>query len=229
MLGSGTLGCGVARSLLGWGVRHITMVDNGRVSYSNPVRQSLFTFADCLDGGKHKAEAAAARLKEIFPGVEATGHVLSVPMPGHPVSPSTEQEVRQAYDTLQELVLGHDLIFLLMDSRESRWLPTLLAAHHPDKLVINAALGFDTFLVMRHGVRRTGATEKSQEGLVPGEALGCYFCNDVVAPGDSTTDRTLDQQCTVTRPGASGAAAALAVELAVSCLAHRWPRSSSLW
>ena len=44
LLGSGTLGCNVARCLLGWGVRHITMLDNSTVSYSNPVRQSLFQF-----------------------------------------------------------------------------------------------------------------------------------------------------------------------------------------
>ena len=218
LLGAGTLGCGVARGLLGWGVRHITLVDNGRVSYSNPVRQSLFTFKDCLEGGRYKAEAAAERLAEICPGVQSTGHVLSIPMPGHPVSETTEPEVRVAFEKLRDLIASHDLIFLLMDSRESRWLPSLLAASMPDKLVVNAALGFDTFLVMRHGVR--GKPEEVGEGLVPGQSLGCYFCNDVVAPGDSTTDRTLDQQCTVTRPGASGVAAALAVELAVSCLSH---------
>ena len=44
LLGSGTLGCNVARCLLGWGVRRITMLDNSTVSYSNPVRQSLFQF-----------------------------------------------------------------------------------------------------------------------------------------------------------------------------------------
>ena len=55
--------------LQGWGVRNITMVDNGKVSYSNPVRQSLFTFEDSMNGGKPKAEAAAASLKLIFPGV----------------------------------------------------------------------------------------------------------------------------------------------------------------
>ena len=51
----------MARCLLGWGVTHITFVDNGRVSYSNPVRQPLFEFADCVDGGKMKVRRAPDR------------------------------------------------------------------------------------------------------------------------------------------------------------------------
>jgi len=39
------------------------------VSYSNPVRQSLYVFKDCLNGGVCKAQAAAARMKLIYPGV----------------------------------------------------------------------------------------------------------------------------------------------------------------
>ena len=63
----------ISRCLLGWGVKNITFVDNGKVSYSNPVRQSLFNFEDCLDGGKPKAQAAAQMLTKIFPGVNTEG------------------------------------------------------------------------------------------------------------------------------------------------------------
>jgi hypothetical protein len=40
---------------------------------------------------------------------------------------------------------------------------------------MNAALGFDTFLVMRHGARAA---------TLLGNRLGCYYCNDIVAPAD---------------------------------------------
>ncbi|CAM9874275.1 unnamed protein product, partial [Heterosigma akashiwo] len=72
LLGAGTLGCSVARNLMAWGVRHLDVVDNGRVSYSNPVRQPLFELEDCKAGGKPKAEAACEALRRIFPGMHAT-------------------------------------------------------------------------------------------------------------------------------------------------------------
>lgn len=66
LIGAGTLGCAVARNLLSWSVRHITFVDYGVISFSNPVRQYLYKFKDT---GKCKSETAAEALKEIFPGV----------------------------------------------------------------------------------------------------------------------------------------------------------------
>ncbi|RUS17502.1 Atg7ctd-Atg8-Mgatp complex [Endogone sp. FLAS-F59071] len=200
-------------SIQGWGVRNITFVDNATVSFSNPVRQPLFFFEDSLDGGKPKAETAATNLKKVYPGVNAQGFSISIPMPGHPIT--SETQARSDVSKLTDLIQEHDVVFLLMDSRESRWLPSLLGSAK-GKLVINAALGFDTYLVMRHGVPG-GSSDPS---LPVTEQLGCYFCNDVVAPTDSLTDRTLDQQCTVTRPGLSAVASALAVELMVSVLHH---------
>lgn len=200
ILGSGTLGSYVARALLGWGVRHITMVDNGKVSFSNPVRQPLFNFADV---GRPKAGCAAEALKLIFPLVQATGVELEIPMAGHSVT--NEEKQRQELAKLDKLIEDHDAIFLLTDSRETRWLPTVIG-NVKKKIVINCALGFDSYLVMRHGVQGN---------------LGCYFCNDVVAPSDSLTDRTLDQMCTVTRPGVALLASSLGVELLVSLLQHK--------
>ncbi|KAI0340301.1 E1-like protein-activating [Trametopsis cervina] len=210
LLGAGTLGCYVARTLMAWGVRNITFVDSARVSFSNPVRQPLFVFEDCLNGGKPKAACAADSLKKIFPGINATGYNLSIPMPGHPVPPASLEQTKQDVATLEKLIDEHDAVFLLMDSRESRWLPTVMGAAK-GKIVMNAALGFDSYLVMRHGARSS---------LSKGERLGCYYCNDIVAPADSLTDRTLDQMCTVTRPGLASIAASTAVELLVSVLQH---------
>jgi ubiquitin-like modifier-activating enzyme ATG7 len=133
-------------------------------------------------------------------------------------------------------------VFLLTDTRESRWLPTLLAAA-TGRIAITAALGFDSYLVMRHG----GAPPKNQPAAAQGctsahdhppqskdgssssssrgqqqepQRLGCYFCNDVVAPLNSTRDRAMDQQCTVARPGLAPIAGALAAELLAALRAH---------
>ena len=117
---------------------------------------------------------------------------------------------------LDELVQSHDVIFLLTDTRESRWLPTVLATTH-DKMLINAALGLDSWLVIRHGGGYAEGHD-TEDGSHSGSSLGCYFCNDVVAPENSTRERTLDQQCTVTRPGLAPIASSIAVELMVALL-----------
>ncbi|CAG8707544.1 14722_t:CDS:2, partial [Acaulospora colombiana] len=178
LLGAGTLGCYVARTLMAWGVKKISFVDSAKVSFSNPVRQPLFEFEDCLEGGKPKAECAADRLKKIYPGIDATGYSMSIPMPGHPVSKELLEQTKKDVELLEKLIGEHDVVFLLMDSRESRWLPSVVAASK-GKIVMNAALGFDTFVVMRHGARAT-SFPKDHTGI----KLGCYYCNDVVAPKD---------------------------------------------
>lgn len=247
LLGCGTLGCHIARGLLAWGVKEITIVDNSKISYSNPVRQTLYTFEECSkSAGVYKAEAAAANLRRIHPTVNVNAHVLSIPMPGHHIADKEIDQVRKDVQKLEELIQNHDATFLLMDTRESRWLPTVIGISQ-QKLIINAAIGFDTFLLQRYGIRNYSTRREEKEPQastssnldsspdskacasssdsgfktsshhqLESEKLGCYFCNDIVAPGDSTLDRTLDQQCTVSRPGVSMMVSAMAVELLAS-------------
>jgi len=107
---------------------------------------------------------------------------MSVPMAGHPIR--DEAKTKADFEQLQKLFQAHDAIFLLMDTRESRWLPTVMGKA-TGKIVLNAALGFDTYVVMRHGVKPiNGASKEAEE-------LGCYFCNDVVAPADVSADYAL--------------------------------------
>ena len=207
LIGAGTLGCHVSRSLLSWGIQNITFIDNGIVSPSNPLRQTLYQYSDI---GKPKATQAAYRLKHIIMpesdidlNKKIKGYKLEVPMPGHIIDQtdiSSIQEFEKNLTHLIQLFKNNDIVFVLTDSRESRWLPTLLGQVY-NTTVINVALGFDTFLVLR------------QE-----RELGCYFCNDAVAPENSSKNRTLDQQCTVTRPGVSNIASSIAVELLIGIL-----------
>lgn len=124
-------------------------------------------------------------------------------MPGHRIQDykATSGSVKEVH----QLIKDNDLIFLLTDSRESRWLPTVFGAA-TGKMVVTIALGFDSFVAMRHGTTLS--------------KLGCYFCSDINAPSDTMSGRTLDQQCTVTRPGISYLASAVGVELAASLLQH---------
>lgn len=224
LLGTGTLGCNVARNLLMWGVRHFTLVDRGHVSFSNLARQSLFTFDDAKQN-KSKVDAAADALRAMIPSVVVRPVPLTIHMPGHRVDESKLDEVLKEVHHLEELIADSDVVFLLTDSREARWMPTIIAAAVGTP-VVNVALGFDTYVVMRHGVPSAAVSHsnavmrRADPTANAPAALGCYFCSDVVAPTDSLSFRALDEQCTVTRPAVSSIASAIAVDLVAEVYQH---------
>ena len=240
LIGAGTLGCHVSRNLLGWGARHINFIDCGNISFSNPVRQSLYNFSDAEKGLNPKAETAAKKLKEIFPSINSEGFSFQIPLPGRTLIDQNAEEIYfEKIEKLEKIISENDVIFLLTDSRESRWFPTLLSKNY-GKICVTAAIGFDTFVVMRHGQLQGNSKdnhgfqysinsnnsensifeyEKNNNLLITDkEKIGCYFCNDIVSPVDTTFNRTLDQQCTISRPGVSAICSGYASEIGISML-----------
>ena len=129
------------------------MVDCGRVAMSNPLRQSLYTHQDCRGGGCPRQRPRLTPCDSSTPqwwggathadrpvglivvlvrggsGVQDARAVsLTIPRPGHPVGPTEVPGVREECRQLAELVADHDVVFLGTDTRESRWLPTLLCS-----------------------------------------------------------------------------------------------------
>jgi ubiquitin-like modifier-activating enzyme ATG7 len=51
-------------------------------------------------------------------------------MPGHPIGDSLKEESIDNIELITQAIKDHDVIFLLLDTREARWLPTLIAAHY---------------------------------------------------------------------------------------------------
>lgn len=73
-------------------------------------------------------------------------------MPGHPIPPASLEQTKKDVSLLEKLIDEHDTVFLLMDSRESRWLPT----------VLGAAKGKVVLVVFDHSTRAETGTDGSQ-------------------------------------------------------------------
>lgn len=200
LLGAGTLGCSIARLLLGWGFTNLSFVDNGVVSYSNPNRQSLYDIDDCT---KFKANVIVEKLLKINPSLtNCKGYVSTIPCPDHSIL--DEQKSFEDFKMLESLIANNDIIFTLTDDRESRWLPVVITNNYPNKLLINVALGFETYLVSKIDTNN--------------KENGCYFCSDIISVYNSQINKTADQRCTITRPGVSAIASGLAVEMLINCI-----------
>lgn len=168
LFGVGIFGGYVLRNLMGWGVCKIIFVDYGKVLYLNFVCQFLFEFEDCVDGGKFKVFCVVEVFKCIYFGVESEGYLFVVFMFGYLFM--DEMKIKMDFEKFEILIKEYDVIFLLMDMCELRWL-LIVIGKVLGKIVMNVVFGFDLYVVMWYGV------EYGEEG---GVFFGCYFCNDVV-------------------------------------------------
>lgn len=119
-----------------WGVKNITFIDHGSISYSNPIRQNLYLYSDCLISENKKAPIAAKNLKSIAPFLKTHGIDFSIPIPGQLVTEQNLLSLKNDILKFEFLIKSFDVIFLLTDTRESRWLPTFLSFVHHKVLLL---------------------------------------------------------------------------------------------
>jgi len=122
VVGAGGLGATVLPTLAAAGVGRITIVDDDTVDTTNLHRQTIYRPEDA---GRPKAEAAAAALAALAPGVEA------VPVVG-----------RFAAGAALDLVLDADVIVEGSDDAPTRFLANDIAAVRGIPLVWGSALGW---------------------------------------------------------------------------------------
>ena len=100
VVGAGGLGCTVLYCLAAAGLGRITVVDGDRVEESNLNRQLLYGYGDI---GGYKAELAAKRLTEQYPGLSLE-HICEAVDEGN----------------AQSIIKGHDIVLSCVDSIEAR-------------------------------------------------------------------------------------------------------------
>lgn len=121
-VGAGGLGCPLLYALAGAGVGHIAIADGDAVSLSNLNRQCLYTEADI---GRNKAECAAARLSAYNSDIAVTAYPLML-----------------GAENTRDLIVGHNLILLAVDSIPARLIINDACAKEKISLVNGGIDGF---------------------------------------------------------------------------------------
>ncbi|KAF5153472.1 ThiF family protein [Theileria parva strain Muguga] len=205
IVGLGTLGCSLVRQLLAWGVETFVLVDSGFVT--NSTRQSLYTHKYCYTNTP-KVDAAERMIFKIKPDCKLTIVNTEIPMIGHTYC---DNYLNKQLQNTKAIVASSDVIVLATDSKESRWLPSLISSQMNMRgekcpLVVSAGLGFDSFMIVRHSYKEFKGS--------------CYFCSESQAPIDTITGRPFDETCTVVKAGITDICASMVVELIVSLTQH---------
>ena len=65
-------------------------------------------------------------MKQIFPLVDAKGFNITIPLPGRTlIDEKAKEDYFKNLEILENQIKECDIMFLLTDSRESRWYPTV--------------------------------------------------------------------------------------------------------